>query len=229
MAISLLAYPPLQRAWGTLPLTRIGLLLAVLTSFAIPSARFAVSSASQGSSTMQGSSSSTLQYSGHLIGGSSTSSGIGGRRLLGMKAGGVGSFNSSSLGDRLTSDSGSNGGIGFGAWAVLYAAMMVKSAAGCAAFTGSMIMVNALPPADQLGQVNGVGQSLASLARGGGPAAGGMLWGAAVHAQLPGAQLLPYAIVALSAVAGWVLYQFVTMPEGTEVKREQQGSSCCQE
>ncbi|WIA44282.1 hypothetical protein OEZ86_007089 [Tetradesmus obliquus] len=114
--------------------------------------------------------------------------------------------------------------------------------AGCSAFTSSMILVNALPPPQQLGQVNGVGQSLASLARGLGPGLGGVLWGAAVGFNSPGAALLPYGLVAGVALGGWGIYWFVAMPEGVEVsagrsktgnREEQQqagivGSSCCQ-
>jgi hypothetical protein len=58
----------------------------------------------------------------------------------------------------------------------------------------------------------------------------------------PGAALLPYGLVAVTALMGWCIYWFVRMPEGVEVSRstnsktvdddEQQqhgivGSSCC--
>ncbi len=49
---------------------------------------------------------------------------------------------------------------------VLYASMIVKCFAACSAFTGSLIMVNAAPPREDLGEVNGVGQTVAALVRG---------------------------------------------------------------
>lgn len=122
--------------------------------------------------------------------------------------------------------------IGWKAWALLYVAMMLKSLAGCFAFTGTMIVVNtSVEDPQQLGAVNGVGQSLASLARGIGPAAGGLLWGMTVNLQghVIGAQLLPFACVASTAVVALLIYAFVKPTDGVEVSSNQHGSSCCQE
>jgi hypothetical protein len=47
-----------------------------------------------------------------------------------------------------------------------------QSMAGCLAFTASMIQVNHSVLEDDLGKVNGLGQTLASLSRGVGPALG---------------------------------------------------------
>lgn len=67
------------------------------------------------------------------------------------------------------------------ALALWLALMCVKAAAQAAAFTGAMIRVNvAGRRAGGLGGINGVGQTLASLARGLGPAAAGAGWGLAV-------------------------------------------------
>jgi MFS family permease len=121
--------------------------------------------------------------------------------------------------------------IGWAAWLVLYVAMLLKSLAGCFAFTGTMIVVNTSVDPQQLGAVNGVGQSLASLARGVGPALGGLLWGLTVHLQghVHGAQLLPFACVAGTAVVALLLYSFVKPNEPVEAQVPSKGSSCCQE
>jgi hypothetical protein len=238
MAFSLLAYPKLQRAFGTLPVARAGLLLAVVVAIAIPCVRFAVPEspiqhfprhfADSSSSVGALAASDTRQQPlSHFTGNSSSSNG---------DAGPYATFNSSSS-------------IGMLAWALFYFTMLLKAVSGCSAFTSSMILVNALPPPQQLGQVNGVGQSLASLARGLGPGLGGVLWGASVRFHRPGAALLPYGLVALTALGGWCIYWFVHMPEGIEVSRGVEssssssgegskegqerggivGSSCCQE
>lgn len=123
--------------------------------------------------------------------------------------------------------------IGAAAWGLLYTAMLLKALAGCFAFTGTMITVNtSVSDPQQLGEVNGVGQSLASLARGVGPAMGGLMWGITVHLQghVAGAQLLPFACVAGTAVVALLLYAFVRPADGVEVELgPQKGTSCCQE
>lgn len=190
--VSLFAFPAAQQAWGTLSVTRRGLMLAVVVAFAIPCTSFAV----QRSST-----------------GSSSSSSIG---------------SGSSAGSR---PAGSMSSIGWAAWVVLYVAMLLKSLAGCFAFTGTMIVVNTSVDPQQLGAVNGVGQSLASLARGVGPAVGGLLWGLTVHLQghVHGAQLIPFACVAGTAVMALLLYAFVKPNEPVEAELPRKGTSCCQE
>jgi hypothetical protein len=122
--------------------------------------------------------------------------------------------------------------IGWASWAVLYSAMLAKNAAACAAFTGAIVMVNALCNPKQLGAVNGVGQTLASLARGVGPAAAGVLWGATVEGvRVPGAQMVPYLMVAITAIVGLVIYCCLEPFGGVEVVRDEgrPGTSCCQE
>ena len=123
------------------------------------------------------------------------------------------------------------GDIGWVAWLLLYCAMMLKSFAGCFAFTGTMITVNTSVHPQQLGAVNGVGQSLASLARGVGPAMGGLLWGITVDLQghVAGAQLLPFACVAGTAVVALLIYAFVQPTEAEEIGLPGTGTTCCQE
>ena len=95
---------------------------------------------------------------------------------------------------------------------VLYSSMVVKAFAQCSAFTGAIIMVNAAPQPEQLGDVNGVGQTLAALVRGIGPAMGGIMWAASLDIHSAGQQFLPFAVIAVVAVVNWVLFGCVTVP-----------------
>jgi MFS family permease len=103
------------------------------------------------------------------------------------------------------------------ATAVWLALMAVKAAAQAAAFTGAMIRVNVVGKrSGGLGAVNGVGQTLASLARGLGPAAAGLMWAASIGLREEvfgggrggggATQFLPFLAVAGVAVAIWVWY-----------------------
>mmetsp|Transcript_22034 Transcript_22034/g.30258 ORF Transcript_22034/g.30258 Transcript_22034/m.30258 type:complete len:502 (+) Transcript_22034:3-1508(+) len=65
--------------------------------------------------------------------------------------------------------------------AVLVLVSVGQNIAGCLAFTASMIQVNHSVLEDDLGKVNGFGQSLASLSRAVGPAIGGALWSISMH------------------------------------------------
>ncbi|KXZ56025.1 hypothetical protein GPECTOR_2g1577 [Gonium pectorale] len=146
MPYSLYGYPPLQRAIGTLRLTRVGLLVTVAACLMVP----LVASVRSASSV--------------------------------------------------------------GAMLVLYSSMVVKAFAQCSAFTGSIIAVNAAPAPEQLGAVNGVGQTLAALVRGVGPATGGLLWAASVGLHAAGQQFLTFAFIAVLAVGNYVLFRFVRLP-----------------
>lgn len=94
---------------------------------------------------------------------------------------------------------------------VLYFSMVLKAFAQCSAFTGAIIMVNAAPSPDQLGDVNGVGQTLAAFVRGIGPALGGILWAASLGLHVPGHQFLTFAVIALVAVGNWFLFGHVSV------------------
>jgi hypothetical protein len=61
----------------------------------------------------------------------------------------------------------------------------------------------------QVGRVNGVGQTLASLVRGLGPALGGTLWSLSVASELPGSYFLVFAVISLSAGLTCCLYSAV--------------------
>ncbi|GLI58932.1 hypothetical protein VaNZ11_000718 [Volvox africanus] len=94
----------------------------------------------------------------------------------------------------------------------LYFAMVVKAFAQCNAFTGSIIAVNAAPSQEQLGAVNGVGQTLAALVRGVGPALGGLLWAVSLGLHSAGQQFLTFGLIAVVAAANFGLYGFVRLP-----------------
>jgi hypothetical protein len=64
----------------------------------------------------------------------------------------------------------------------------------------------------QLGEVNGIGQTIAALVRGLGPAMGGLLWSACLALHMPGQQFAPFAAVALLAVGAWWVYGKVHLP-----------------
>lgn len=95
---------------------------------------------------------------------------------------------------------------------VLYASFVAKAFAQCSAFTGSIIAVNAAPAQEQLGAVNGVGQTLAALVRGVGPALGGILWAASLGLHARGQQFVTFVIIAAVAAGTIVLYRFVRLP-----------------
>ena len=66
-------------------------------------------------------------------------------------------------------------------WPVLILIMILKSVAACLSFTAVMLQVNHCVTEEHLGKANGLGQTLASLARAIGPALGGMLWSIAIQ------------------------------------------------
>ena len=101
--------------------------------------------------------------------------------------------------------------------AILYIAIAFRSVAAVTVFTSSMLMVNKSAPAGQLGEVNGMGQCLAALVRGLGPAIAGLEWGASVKSSTQGAHFLPFLSISLMALIGIVLYGEV------DFSKEQQG------
>ena len=70
-------------------------------------------------------------------------------------------------------------------------------------------MVNRYCPALKRGEVNGTSQSLASLVRAVGPFFGGLLWGVFSGLALPGAQLIPFAIISAITLGTALIYTFM--------------------
>jgi MFS family permease len=66
-------------------------------------------------------------------------------------------------------------------WILLLVCVVMKNVTSCITFTSNMIMINNSVFDPYLGAVNGLGQSLASLARAVGPALGGALWSVSVQ------------------------------------------------
>ena len=66
-------------------------------------------------------------------------------------------------------------------------------------------MVNSAAPRSKIGEVNGAGQTCASLVRAIGPALGGTLWGVATSWGVNGQQAIPFLLIS----AGLILAQFV--------------------
>jgi hypothetical protein len=73
-------------------------------------------------------------------------------------------------------------------------------------YAGAIILVNAAPSQEELGTVNGVGQTVAALVRGVGPAMGGILWAASLELKFDGHQFFTFVVVALVAIGGWLLF-----------------------
>ena len=89
--------------------------------------------------------------------------------------------------------------------AILYVGIAARGVAAVTCFTSSMLMVNKSSPAGQLGEVNGMGQCLAALVRGLGPAIAGLEWSASLNGP-GGAQFAPFVSIAAMALLGTVLY-----------------------
>jgi MFS family permease len=88
---------------------------------------------------------------------------------------------------------------------ILYIGIATRGIAAVVCFTGSMILVNKAAPGGQLGEVNGMGQCLAALVRGLGPAIAGVEWAASLKGPA-GAQFAPFVSIAAMALLGTVLY-----------------------
>jgi len=69
----------------------------------------------------------------------------------------------------------------FWLWSLLISVTIAKNVCLAVAFTAVMIQVNHCVTEEYLGAANGLGQSLASLTRALGPAAGGFLWSLSTH------------------------------------------------
>eukprot|EP00884_Botryococcus_braunii_P001000 jgi/Botrbrau1/10900/Bobra.0025s0073.1 len=93
--------------------------------------------------------------------------------------------------------------------ALLTAVLSVKNTMASNVFTSAMLTVNAAAPPQCIGAVNGAGQSLASIARGVGPALGGLFWSASVSVHMPAHQVIPFGVVAASFVALYRIYTHV--------------------
>jgi MFS family permease len=108
--------------------------------------------------------------------------------------------------------------------ATMWLAMGFKAIAGTNAFTGCIILVNAVAPKESLGAVNGVGQTLASAVRAAGPALGGLFWAWSLtffkYLNLEsswGHQFLPFLFAAIVALATLGVYAKVKLPMETQI------------
>ena len=100
------------------------------------------------------------------------------------------------------------------AMAALCVTLAMKSVAGASTFTASMVMVNTSSPPSQLGQVNGMGQSVAAFVRGAGPAIGGLLWSCSIGTGLPYHQFLVFGLLSLMSIGTTLVYspRFLEIP-----------------
>jgi MFS family permease len=116
--------------------------------------------------------------------------------------------------------------------ATMWLAMGFKAIAGTNAFTGCIILVNAVAPKESLGAVNGVGQTLASAVRAAGPALGGLFWAWSLtlfkylsFESSWGHQFLPFLFGAVVALATLGVYAKVKLPMETRIIKTSPPSS----
>ena len=81
------------------------------------------------------------------------------------------------------------------------------------ATTSSIILMNLTAPPENIGAINGAGQTLASFGRAAGPAVGGVTWALTVQTGLHGHQYLAFAFIGACAMLGQLLYIWVKVPE----------------
>ena len=102
------------------------------------------------------------------------------------------------------------------AWLVLAVILTIMGIGKNLTFLSVMLLINNSVPMSRLGQVNGIGQSWAALARSSGPAFGGLIWGMAVVVGGP-AILLPFL---MNAFMIWYAYDYgAALPRSLEVQK----------
>lgn len=99
---------------------------------------------------------------------------------------------------------------------LFWAAMGLKSVSGSNAFTSCLVLVNLAAPKESLGQVNGLGQTLASAVRALGPWLGGILWSLSLvvfkSLGIPaGHQWVPFALPILLAICCLKIYNHLSI------------------
>ncbi|CAL8468781.1 g8322 [Coccomyxa elongata] len=87
--------------------------------------------------------------------------------------------------------------------------LILKVCAQQMCFPTSMAIVNRFAPAAYRGAVNGAAQSMASAVRALGPFLGGVMWAVFSELNVPGHQLLPFAVISATSAATVLLYQFL--------------------
>lgn len=118
-------------------------------------------------------------------------------------------------------------------WPVMILVCIMKNVFACLSFTAVMLQINHSVYEEYLGAVNGLGQSLASLARAFGPALGGLLWSVSIQQKFVFLNFLSVvAILAVSAVINRLLPDSIDHKkkkkrkagaEGTETEEDHSG------
>lgn len=93
-----------------------------------------------------------------------------------------------------------------GAMLILCAAHIGKALCQSCTFTCAFVLINISAPPEQLGRVNGVGQSVASFVRTAGPTAGGFTWALTLGSGLPYHQFIVYSGIALTSLCAAAVY-----------------------
>jgi hypothetical protein len=101
---------------------------------------------------------------------------------------------------------------------VFWLGMGLKSIAGSNAFTSCLVLVNLVAPKESLGEVNGLGQTLASGMRALGPFLGGVMWAGSIRLftflgaddnTVWGHQFLPFMLS--TAIAGCCMFIYLKL------------------
>lgn len=108
---------------------------------------------------------------------------------------------------------------------VFWTSMGLKSIAGSNAFTSCLVLVNLAAPKESLGEVNGLGQTLASGVRALGPFLGGVMWAGSIRLftfaggnadldqEVWGHQFLPFLLSTIVAVCCIFIYLRLHIPD----------------
>jgi MFS family permease len=104
-------------------------------------------------------------------------------------------------------------------WFLLIATNICKYVCSCCSFTAVIIQVNHSVENEYLGRVNGLGQSLASLARAIGPALGGMLWSVSTRIHFVFLNFLVTIVIFL-----FCIYLNRLLPPSIDFKKKSKGS-----
>ena len=98
---------------------------------------------------------------------------------------------------------------------MLWLGMTAKSIAGSNSFTSCLVLVNLASPKESLGEVNGLGQTLASAVRALGPFLGGIMWAGSIRlfSNRWGHQFVPFLLPVLIAICCIFIYAKLRIPD----------------
>ena len=102
------------------------------------------------------------------------------------------------------------------AWVVqafMFLALAMRSISKIMSLSSSTIVVNSVAPMEQIGSVNGAGQTFNALARSVGPLIAGVLWGQFAGSHIVGKQYLPFLIGTVALLIPLLLYMRIELKQ----------------